>query len=238
MWKVGELAKATGVSVRTLHHYEQIGLMKAAGRTAAGHRLYGDEQVRRLRHIRSLVSIGLPLGDIANLLRRPDDSPERSLEAQRESIHGRIKRLQGLLRRLESLNGASSTTELIEAIKEMEMTEKFEKYYTPEQLKTLAKRAGALGDEGMLQAQNDWQKVFEGLRAARREGLAPTHPRVLALARESQRLIQAFTGGDPGIHQSLSNMYRQDEGMRNEYLPEPELMEYMAAAAALEKNAK
>jgi DNA-binding transcriptional MerR regulator len=232
MRKVGELARATGISARTLHYYEQIGLLAPAERTVTGHRLYGEGQIHRLRHIRSLVSLGLPLREIRELLGRPGVSPDSSLRAHRERIRERIRMLRKLLRRLESLDGASTTEELIEAIKEMEMTDKFKKYYTEEQLKSLAERGREIGEEGMLQAQRDWARLYEDMRRAQRQGLEPGHPRVRALARESRRLIEAFTGGDAGIEASLTNMYRNHEGMRREYLPEPELAEYMAAAAA------
>ena len=236
MWKVGELARATGVSVRTLHHYDRIGLLSPAGRTPSGHRLYGDVEIRKLRQIRSLVSVGLPLGEVQRLLARPESTPDRSLAVQKDKIREQIGRLQKLLRRLESLDEASTTEELIEAIKEMEMTEKFEKYYSPEQLETLAARRDRIGEEGRLQAQQDWAKLYDDMRAAQREGLEPSHPQVQALARESRRLIEAFTGGDKGIEASLSNMYRNEEGMRQDHLPEPELAEYMAkATAALEE---
>ena len=48
MWSVGELARATGVTVRALHHYDEVGLLAPSARTAAGHRRYSDEDLRRL----------------------------------------------------------------------------------------------------------------------------------------------------------------------------------------------
>ncbi|MEA2488332.1 MAG: hypothetical protein QOH21_124, partial [Acidobacteriota bacterium] len=57
-WKIGELAKRTGVSVRTLHHYDEIGLLTPSHRTESGHRLYGREEVIRLQQIVSLRQVG------------------------------------------------------------------------------------------------------------------------------------------------------------------------------------
>lgn len=59
--RIGELAESTGLTVRTLHHYEAVGLLAPAGRTAAGHRVYGPEQVQQLYRIVVLRSLGLPL---------------------------------------------------------------------------------------------------------------------------------------------------------------------------------
>jgi MerR family transcriptional regulator, thiopeptide resistance regulator len=74
MWsghRVGELAAATGLTVRTLHYYEEIGLLVASGRTPAGHRLYGDEDVERLYRICLLRRLGLPLDQIGKALDDP-----------------------------------------------------------------------------------------------------------------------------------------------------------------------
>ena len=69
--KVGEIAAATGVTVRTLHYYEEIGLLVPSGRSRAGHRLYSDTDIARLYQISLLRRLGLPLAEIARAL---DDS--------------------------------------------------------------------------------------------------------------------------------------------------------------------
>ncbi len=63
-WKVGDLAGRTGLSVRTLHHYDEIGLLSPSGRTGLGHRLYSAGDVLRLERIRSLRALGLSLEEI------------------------------------------------------------------------------------------------------------------------------------------------------------------------------
>lgn len=63
-WKVGDLAGRTGLSVRTLHHYDEIGLLSPSGRTGSGHRLYSAEDVLRLQRIRSLRALGFSLEEI------------------------------------------------------------------------------------------------------------------------------------------------------------------------------
>ena len=66
--KVGELARRTGLSVRTLHHYDEIGLLSPARRTATGHRLYGRVEIQRLQQIRSLRQLGFSLEEIRECL--------------------------------------------------------------------------------------------------------------------------------------------------------------------------
>ena len=68
---VGELAKLTGVTVRTLHHYDEIGLVTPSQRTAAGYRLYGERDVMRLQQVLVHRELGLPLEQIAAVLDAP-----------------------------------------------------------------------------------------------------------------------------------------------------------------------
>jgi DNA-binding transcriptional MerR regulator len=86
--KVGELAAATGLTVRTLHYYEEIGLLVASGRTEAGHRLYDDADLERLYRICLLRRLGLPLGEIGKAL---DDSAW-SLRAAMSTHLGELER--------------------------------------------------------------------------------------------------------------------------------------------------
>jgi len=68
--RIGELASRTGLTVRTLHHYDRIGLLRPGRRTPAGHRVYGESEVQRLYAIVALRSLGMPLARIAETLDR------------------------------------------------------------------------------------------------------------------------------------------------------------------------
>src|SRR5688500_7795043 len=78
--RVGGLAKATGLSIRTLHYYEEIGLLPVADRTPSGHRLYDDSAVERLYRISLLRRLGMSLRDIANALEDPSWTLRASIE--------------------------------------------------------------------------------------------------------------------------------------------------------------
>src|SRR5580704_14077696 len=71
-WKVGALAKVTGLTVRALHYYDDIGLLRPSRRTTAGHRLYGADDVARLYRISLLRRLGFPLEQITNVLEDPE----------------------------------------------------------------------------------------------------------------------------------------------------------------------
>src|SRR6185436_18125972 len=101
-WKVGELARQTGSSVRTLHYYEEIGLLVPAARTASGHRLYTAQEVMRLQQIKSLQHLGLALGEIRGLLLgRAGLEPGEVVRKHLSHLREQMKLQKSLCKRLE-----------------------------------------------------------------------------------------------------------------------------------------
>jgi len=232
---IGQLASAVGLTVRTLHHYDAIGLLVPAERSYSGRRLYSPVDVRRLYRIVALRRLGLGLAeigalldsspDLAHAVRRHLERVERALELQR--------RLRVTLTRILELLDAGhepDPDEFIDAIGVMIMSES---YYTAEQQEQLAERRQALGEEGMAAAERDWAELIEAVRAERATGTDPGDPRMLELARRWRGLIEQFTGGDEGIRQSLGRMYRE-QGVQtaSRGMVDPELMEYVGKALA------
>lgn len=244
--KVGELAHRTGLTVRTLHHYDEIGLLSPRRRTAAGHRLYGVAEVRRLQKIASLKHLGLSLDDIRGCLDRPEYSLERTLELHIERIEeeiGRQERLRDLIVDLRDRLRSAEDVSVDQITNTIEVTMSYDKYYTPEQLDQLARRRESIGEDRIQEVQEEWTKLFAAFEKAMDDGVDPASAEVKTLARKSAALIEEFTGGDPGIMASLSNMYRQEGAekvmARNEMTMAPGLWEYMGRArAALEAEAE
>ena len=104
MWKVGQLAKRTGISVRTLHHYDQIGLLTPSHRTESGHRLYDRDDVVRLQQIVMLRQLGFALDEIGVALRSADTSLPRLIEMHLARLRGQIERERRLCARLEQMS--------------------------------------------------------------------------------------------------------------------------------------
>jgi MerR family transcriptional regulator, thiopeptide resistance regulator len=152
-WKVGELARRTGLTVRTLHWYDQLGLLRPSQRTPSGHRLYVPADVQRLQQIRSLRHLGFTLEEIQDCLRQRKFTPAKVLRLHLAELKEQIRRERHLAGKLERLAdrldgaGAVSVPELMTIIEEITMSES---YLTPEQLA---------------------------------EGTAPSDPRVQAMAR-------------------------------------------------------
>lgn len=213
--KVGEVARRTGVTVRTLHHYDEVGLLSPGERTASGHRLYGEAELRRLQQIASLKHLGVPLAEIRECLERPEYSLGHVLELQVERIEeqvGRQLRLADQIRRLLAQLEAGEPVAVDDLMRTIEVTVRHERYYSAEQLETLERRRHKLGDARMQQAQQEWADVYAGFGQAMRDRVDPGSPEVLALAARSASLIEEFTGGDPGIASSLENMYSSEDG--------------------------
>ncbi len=208
--RIGEVARASGLTVRTLHHYDAIGLLVPSERSEAGYRLYSDGDVRRLYRILALRGMGFPLEEIAATLVREGEDPRPALRRHLERIDEQL-RLSGQLRArlthiLDVLDHSDepSGDQFIEAI---EVMTRMERYYTPEQLEQLGRRADALGDEGMQRAQDDWTELIAAVEAERVAGTDPADARLDPLVARWTGLIEQFTGGDPGIKASLQSMY-------------------------------
>lgn len=96
-YTVKQLAKLAGVSVRTLHHYDQLGLLKPSKRTTAGYRLYGESELLRLQQIMFYKELDLSLEKIAEILDDPDFEVLQALENHKHALEERRKRLSILL---------------------------------------------------------------------------------------------------------------------------------------------
>ena len=101
--KVGELARRTGLTIRTLHHYDEIGLLKPSLHTEAGHRLYAADDVARLQQVLSLRQLGFSLEEIRGCLDRPGFSPLEVIRLHVARLRQQIELQRGLCERLEAL---------------------------------------------------------------------------------------------------------------------------------------
>src|ERR1043165_1599062 len=100
-WTVGEVAALAGVTVRTLHHYDRIGLLPPSDRTAAGYRSYTEADLLRLQRILAYRELGFGLDDIAALLDDPASDPLEHLRRQHGLVLERMERLQQVAAVLE-----------------------------------------------------------------------------------------------------------------------------------------
>ena len=233
-WKIGELAEATGLTVRTLHHYDEIGLLAPATRTDSGHRLYGRYEVQQLYRIVALRQLGMSLEDIGRVLRSESDDPREVVRKHLADLSQQIEmqeqlreRLMTILQTLEQAD-EPSTEDFIRALEVMTM---IDSYYTPEQLAELEERRKQLGDEGMKKAQQDWADLIADATRLKNEGADVAGDEVQDVVRRWEDLIAQFTGGDPGIRQSLQNMYdKEGPEKASRSMVDPDLMGWVNEA--------
>ena len=211
MWAMSELYKArefaslAGVTVRTLHYYDRIGLLKPR-RSSSGYRLYSLAHLELLEQITALKFLGIPLKEIKILLGSNPLTFSESLHWQLKGLLEKRDRITRAIRAIElaeQLAGSCQTIDasflrqIIEVI-EMQPEENFmRKYYTDE---AWAKRADIRKQttSEKLEANRDaWRQLFPKVEAAL--GLDPAEETVQLLAKEWVLLAEVSTGGDSGI---------------------------------------
>ena len=211
--KVGELARQTGLTVRTLHHYDAIGLLRPSLRSESGHRLYTRADVARLQQVVSLRQLGLSLEEVRDCLTRPAFSPQRVTELRLARLREQIARQQQLYRRLEALAarfgsaGEVSVEEFLQVIEEMNMVEQ---YYTPEQLKQFEEVGRRVGTDEIRAVEEGWTALMAEVRANR--DLDPASPQAQELARRWDELTERTMRGYqafPELKQAIADNYKQ-----------------------------
>jgi DNA-binding transcriptional MerR regulator len=241
--KVGELARRTGLTVRTLHHYDEIGLLKPSLHTEAGHRLYTAGDVVRLQQVLSLRQLGFGLEEIRDCLDRSGCSPLEIVRLHVARLHDQIQLQRNLCERLEALAASFNGAEEVSAdafLQTIEVMNMIENYYTPEQLESLRKRreeAAARGEDIAAKGTADWAALLEDYRVEMEKGTDPADPRLQVLEQRRQALIHAFTGGDPGIEQNLTRLWKeQGDNLGAQYGMDPKLMEYLGRVCQATKG--
>ena len=200
LWSIGELAAATGVTVRALHHYDSIGLLRASSRTAAGHRRYTEQDLRRLYSIRTLRSLGLPLGEIGSVLDSSGagpDSLQKLLHRQLDALDRQVLQLEQLRRTIKELlerigHGRPEPEYFMKVLEGMTM---FEKYFTEAQRRELDERRARLGEEATERSRTEWAGLVE-------EGLRQVADGVPAASAEAADLVRRWDELGSGFHSS------------------------------------
>ncbi|MTI46326.1 MerR family transcriptional regulator [Sporosalibacterium faouarense] len=121
-YKVKDVADLVGISVRTLHHYDQIDLLKPESVTAAGYRLYSNKDLERLQQILFFKELDFSLQDIKDILNSPDFDRVRTLKMHKKLLIKKKKRLENII------NSVEKTIDSIEGGKEMSNKEMFEDF--------------------------------------------------------------------------------------------------------------
>lgn len=219
-WKVGPLAEASGLTVRTLHHWDTIGLLHPSQRTSGGHREYTEQDVVRLYQVMALRSLGLGLDTIAVCLDTGIDSPRlvRDHLATVEASIAGLDLLRQRLRRLDAeLSGerTPSTSTFFEALRATgrsnpEGERVLRSHLDADQLHVLEARSGSLGPTRHYLLEVEWPELYRRAEILRTEGVAPTDQRVQRIAARLDELSSLFSGGDADISAGVRAAWHDD----------------------------
>lgn len=236
------MARWAGVSVRTLHHYDQIGLLSPSGRTTGGYRRYDDVDLERLQQILFYRELGFPLEEIAVILDDPRSSPMRHLRRQRELLTERITRLREMVAAIEfamearRLDIPLTPQERFEVFGEFDPDEHAEeakrRWGDSEAYRESSRRAQRYSKDDWLRMKadnEDWGRRFVEVM---RSGAPADGPEAMALAEEHRLLISRwFYDCSYDIHAGLADMYLADPRFTEFYENiTPGMAEYLAEA--------
>jgi len=242
VYRIREFAALAGVTVRALHHYDRLGLLRPSGRSAGGYRLYRDADLARLEQIVVLKFLGMPLAEIGRVLARRSplaDALRRQQQVLAEKRWQIDVAIHVIARAEESLasSGAPEWELFKDIVREIEMqnnTEWSKKYYSDEAKAAIDQRRRQWTPELQAQVSRDWTTLYADVAAAMQEGEDPGGPRAQALAARWRTLVEGFTGGDPEVQKGLNRMWADQanwpEGPQQSFRIRPELQEWITKA--------
>lgn len=225
---VGAVAELAGVSVRTLHHYDELGLLEPSERSAAGYRLYSAADIQRLQRILCYRELGFDLATIGDVLADPATGDEDRLREQRRLLSERIERHQAMVAAIDRELGARKLGLTITAAERLAV-------FGSTRFEDNADRAEARwgGTELWRQQRErvarytaeDWQTLREEqsgihlrLLEAMRAGTPATDPAVLDLAEAQRKHIDRWQHDCPyDVHRELAAAYLANERIGRNY---------------------
>lgn len=241
-YMVREFARLAGVTVRTLHYYDETGLLKPSLHTAARHRLYRRADLLRLQQIVTLKQLGFSLDAIRALLDSPAFDMRQALRAQRQAIEQQIAQLQTVAQTLDQTLGtierqgaeALDWEQLAALIHVLQATPKWQwaaQHFSPEQRAALEARGRDITPEQLVEWERAWAGVYAGFEAHRAK--RPDHPAIQRLAGRMCGLLDTFTQGDAQAEQALAEVWADDQRLPPEWQRDPALRELMCQAIAI-----
>jgi DNA-binding transcriptional MerR regulator len=238
-YTVGTLARMAGVSVRTLHYYDEVGLLAPSSRSAAGYRLYSTEDLLRLQQILLFRELELPLEEVADILDDPHFDQVQALTNHRKAVEDRITRMQRLLttidRTLLRLTGESmelTDEELYEGLTkeeaeryQREAAERYDPAVVAESNQRIRKMSKAQWQALKAQGEVVTKAIADAMDKA------PQDSSVQALVARHFKWIGNFYTVTPQIYRGLSQLYVQNDEFRAFYeRVAPGLADFLSAA--------
>jgi DNA-binding transcriptional MerR regulator len=231
MLKIGELAARAGLTVRTLHHYDSIGLLTPAARSDAGYRLYGRDDVARLHQVQTLRSLGMALADIGAYLDSPGVSPLSIVARQIASLERRIDDAARMRQQLLLVHGQLSkgeAPELATWLTTLEQMTMYDKYFSKEELQQLPLYQNSA-------AEAEWKGLVAQMSALMASNVAPGDAAAIELGRRWAMMLERDTGGNGAFLLQLDRMHETEPSVQRDTGISPQLKAYAAQAIGEDK---
>jgi DNA-binding transcriptional MerR regulator len=220
-YTVGEVAKLAHVSVRTLHHYDEMGLLQPSERSEAGYRHYTLEDLERLQQVLLYKELGFSLDEIRDLMSDPSFDRREALEIQRDLIAEQALRLEAMLglvdKTLASLKGGIPMTkeEMFEVFGDFDPSgyedEVKERWGDTDAYKESARRTTRYTKDDWARFKAESEEINTAVVALMDEGVAPDDPRAMdAVDRHRRQIDTWFYPCSREMHAALGEMYVAD----------------------------
>jgi MerR family transcriptional regulator, thiopeptide resistance regulator len=246
VYRVKEFAELAGITVRALHHYDRLGLLKPQ-RTQAGYRMYSLRDLERLEQIVALRFLGIPLRQIKTLLDRSALDLPDALRLQRRVLEDKRSLLDRAINAIRDAEkamrpGKPADTALLKKIIEViEMQDNMnwsKQYYSEEAQAKIEERKALWSPELQERVTREWTELFRDVEAAIAQDENPTGPKAQALAARWKKLVEGFTGGDPEMASGLNKLHAHRDQWPQQFqqqmapFSKPKVWEYMGKAMA------
>jgi MerR family transcriptional regulator, thiopeptide resistance regulator len=221
-YQVKAVARLAGVSVRTLHHYDSIGLLVPGTRTAAGYRLYTDDDLLRLQQILIGRELGLSLEEIRRSLDDPRFDPKKVLLNQQERLRARARETEAMIRAIDVALASLDGRRMKGVVKMEDLFEGFNPSQYDEEARTRwGKSEAFIAAEKRTRryAPDDWKAIeaeqaalHDQADAARKAGKSPSDAAVMDIAERHRMSIDRwFYPCSHAMHRGLAAMYESDD---------------------------
>ncbi|AJC20968.1 MerR family transcriptional regulator [Pandoraea pulmonicola] len=230
--KVGELAKRSGLTVRTLHHYDTLGLLTPSARSDAGYRLYDRSDIARLHQIQALRRFGMSLTDIGQWLANRDVPLDTLIARQIDMLTRQIEdasRLCDRLTRLQAQLAAGDAPELAEWLTTLELMNMYDKYFSKDELARFPLYQNKQAHDA------EWPAIVAEVKALMARGEPSTGEAAQAISRRWMAMIVRDTGGDARLLAKLNTMHENEPSVRSQTGITPDLACYLKEAIAQTK---
>lgn len=225
--KVGELAKRSGLTVRTLHHYDAIGLLTPSARAENGYRLYDRDDIARLHQIQALRRFGLALAEIQTYLAQPEMPLASIVARQIAMLDSQIDQAARLRERLVHLHGMlldGQEPELTDWLTTLELMTMYDKYFSEDELARMPMYRNS-------QAPNpEWTELIGQVRALMESDVPPESEQARALSIRWMTMLVRDTNGDPRLLAKLNLMHDNEPSMQAHIGISTQLRDYVLRA--------